>query len=280
MHKTKVVIVIPVHTPTPTADELIAFSQCFKILYSYDIVVLCPEGLNLDRYHAIKPQFVSVAIPAKWLSSIGSYNELKCSTFFYKLFKEYDYLLTYELDAFVFNDELSSWCSKGYSYIGAPWFEGYALTTPSLILKGVGNSGFSLRNVQVCLKILKRINSLKSIHNTLSKIRGRSITDFVYLIEKGLGFFFKIRHTKHLPSLIHECRVNEDVFWSDWCAYTFTDFKLAPTEEALKFSFEVMPDYLFEVNGRKLPFGCHAWKKYNYEFWKPYLIREGYKLLL
>lgn len=30
--------------------------------------------------------------------------------------------MIYQLDAWVFNDELSSWCSLGYDYIGAPFF--------------------------------------------------------------------------------------------------------------------------------------------------------------
>lgn len=42
-------------------------------------------------------------------------------------------------------------------------------------------------------------------------------------------------------------------------------------EEAADFSFEANPSYLFSIIG-KLPFGCHAFEKYEYEeFWKKYI---------
>jgi hypothetical protein len=274
----RAVVVIPVHSATPSADELFSFAQCYKILSSHDIVVLCPEGLLIDRYKELVPHLISIAIPSKWLSSIAAYNQLKCSPFFYKLFERYDYLLTYELDAFVFRDELAYWCRKGYSYIGAPWFEGYASLTPPFAFKGVGNSGFSLRNVQVCLRILNRINRLNQLNNALKSIAKEPTLLLLFLIEKGLSRFFKIRNTKFLPNLIHGSRVNEDIFWSEWSAYTFSDFELAPVDEAIKFSFELRPEYLFNMNDKRLPFGCHAWKKYNFPFWKPYLAGEGDQL--
>ena len=30
-------------------------------------------------------------------------------------------MLIYQLDAYVFKDELLNWANKGYDYIGAPW---------------------------------------------------------------------------------------------------------------------------------------------------------------
>jgi hypothetical protein len=48
---------------------------------------------------------------------------------------------------------------------------------------------------------------------------------------------------------------------------------VAPVEEALGFSFEREPRYCFERNGGRLPFGCHAWNRWDRPFWEPYLIR-------
>ena len=43
-------------------------------------------------------------------------------------------------------------------------------------------------------------------------------------------------------------------------------------EEAARFSFECSPEYLFQFIGRTLPFGCHAWRKFQYEeFWSKYI---------
>lgn len=49
------------------------------------------------------------------------------------------------------------------------------------------------------------------------------------------------------------------------------DFNPAPPEVAMKFSFEVHPEVLYELNDKQLPFGCHAYLKYNPEFWKKFI---------
>ena len=40
---------------------------------------------------------------------------------FYRRFSDTDYILVCQLDAYIFRDELLSWCKKEYDYIGAPW---------------------------------------------------------------------------------------------------------------------------------------------------------------
>jgi 23S rRNA G2445 N2-methylase RlmL len=51
----------------------------------------------------------------------------------------------------------------------------------------------------------------------------------------------------------------------------FPNFRVPNAIEAALFSFEVAPEHLFELVGNKLPFGCHAWEKYNKSFWKTQL---------
>lgn len=42
-------------------------------------------------------------------------------------------------------------------------------------------------------------------------------------------------------------------------------------KEALEFAFERFPSEMYKITG-KLPFGCHAWEKYEYEsFWKKFI---------
>ena len=45
-------------------------------------------------------------------------------------------------------------------------------------------------------------------------------------------------------------------------------------DEGLRFSFEVAPRLCFELNGRRLPFGCHGWHRYDRTFWEPYLLHQ------
>ncbi|MCC9168232.1 DUF5672 family protein [Pontibacter harenae] len=268
----KPVVVIPLHSSTPSKEELLSFKQCYKILAKHDIIIVHPAGLDLSAYKKIQDKLKTLPIDPIWQSSLENYNRLKCSSFFYNLFSEYNYLLTYELDAFVFKDELDFWCEKGYSYIGAPWFVGYANPITPYKFKGVGNSGFSLRNIQICSVILSRIELIKKIVIFYNSVKLDAVFPFAtFLRLSPLKYFFKIIKTHNVPNLISKKYVHEDLFWADWISGTFSDFKVATYEEAMRFSFEVNPEFLYLENNKELPFGCHAWLKYNPLFWKKFI---------
>jgi hypothetical protein len=65
---------------------------------------------------------------------------------------------------------------------------------------------------------------------------------------------------------------NNDFFWSFEAVGFFPDFKVAPVNDGLEFAFEAAPRMCFEMNRRKLPFGCHAWTKFDRSFWEPHLL--------
>ena len=66
----------------------------------------------------------------------------------------------------------------------------------------------------------------------------------------------------------------EDVFYSGF-GYTsncWIKFRLPSIQEAMLFSFEKCLSHLYQLNGEKLPFGCHAFKRYEFEsFWVNYI---------
>jgi hypothetical protein len=68
----------------------------------------------------------------------------------------------------------------------------------------------------------------------------------------------------------------EDRYWCDYITSLFTDFTIAPIETAIKFSFEAQPSLLYQMNSNVLPFGCHAWEKYEPEFWEPFVKSQIY----
>ena len=53
-------------------------------------------------------------------------------------------------------------------------------------------------------------------------------------------------------------------------------FNLAPLKVCRQFSFQDTPSIFFKQNGNKLPMGCHAFRKFNWQFWKKYIIPEKY----
>lgn len=267
----KVCIVIPIHSATPVPYELISFQQCFKVLGEYPIKIVAPVGLNLNSYREVVPSFEVIYIDPRWQKSVASYNKLKLSRFFYRLFSEYEYLLTYEPDAFVFKDELTEWCAKGYDYIGAPWFEDFHLAQPTSPFFGVGNSGFSLRKIAAAQKVLKSIYYKHPFEYT------SGIRNLVAAYAK-MPYRWLRNQSAENYTIQQTCDISEDRFFGQVAPAYAKDFKLAPIEEAMRFSFEVQPEVLFKLTHKQLPMGCHAWWRYSPEFWKPVITGYGYSL--
>ena len=63
----------------------------------------------------------------------------------------------------------------------------------------------------------------------------------------------------------------EDIFFGYRLKEKGIKMNIAPISEAIKFSFEINPKLLLEMNNNILPFGCHAWWKYDLDFWKNHI---------
>lgn len=264
-------VVIIAYSPTPSEIELVSFSQCLKILFNHDIIVACPNSLNTDIYDSIIQNIninvLFIKFDDSFFTSVASYNKLMKSIIFYEHFLKYNYILIYQLDAFVFKDELNLWCNKNYDYIGAPWY-----TDKGKILKSAGNGGFSLRKVSTFYNLL----SGKYEKSFLNKI-----IFFFNIIVFYLKEFDFYRFTKSFY-LILKCRFNilRFVFYytdenEDYSFYRFFTFypitHIPESKEAISFSFERFPEDLYVKNNHELPFGCHAFNKYNPKFWSQFI---------
>jgi hypothetical protein len=114
---------------------------------------------------------------------------------------------------------------------------------------------------------------------TLKKEYGIWKTDYKYAsipsFIKWLRFIkvpFKALGVKNtLYSLFK--RTNEDYIFSNYAAGSgHVNPKLPDEKVASTFAFEIFPSLLFRKNGDKLPFGCHAFEKYEYSsFWSKYI---------
>ncbi len=233
----KVIVIIPVYKKSLNESELKSIKRTVAILSGHEICLLAPLGLDLTEYLNIYPQFKYVFFDKSYFNNIAGYNKLMMSPNFYAAFNGYDYLLICQLDVYVFEDQLSYWCKKGYDYIGAPWISLPPRTgnkKPLIdfsrrMLNTVGNGGFSLRKIETHLRIAKR-----------------------------MSFFAKV-----FPK-------NEDFFWCYIIPKLFK-YKRPSLKEALSFAFELSPSIAFMMNDEKLPFAVHAWEKYEPEFWRKYI---------
>lgn len=252
--KKTVAIVIPVYKQTYTPSEILSLNAWKKYLSSYDTFIIAPTE--------IKPPIKtmkSMYFDASYFTSIRKYSQLLLSTDFYEAFRSYKYILVYQLDALVFSDQLSSWCKMGWDYIGAPWtFSLIGRITNATQSSLGGNGGFSLRQVKSCLSVLKKTNR-EAKHSFSSREK--------QIIWFGINILLGRTQGKWLECPATQYPFNEDGFWSFEAKKYIPSFKLADREISGSFAHETDSLKQLKENRSKLPFGVHAWEKYDKTFW-------------
>jgi len=172
-----------------------------------------------------------------------AYSRLCCQPSFYQRFLQFEFMLIYQLDCYVFEDRLALWCARNFDYIGPPW-PNYEHMTESnkfiarlpflkYFLRRAGQGGFSLR----------KTNTLYNAARILSK--------FSFLVN-------------HYP---------EDVLWSTLAGRLLRPFNLAGFNDALQFGFDANPELCYALNNNRLPFGCHGWYGKYGKFWQNIIPR-------
>lgn len=244
--KKNVAIVIPNHRATLKWNEDISLRRCKEIFGNYDVILVHPKGIKTDEYkkYDVIKQFIP--LNPKYFSNESMYNRLMNTPYFYKHFLKYEYILIYQLDTFVFENSLEEWCNMNIDYVGAPWIEStwirslqQKISWIDKFIYPVGNGGLSLRKVKT----------------------------FFY----GSIYLYPI-------ALFWKGKWHEDFFWSSVAKRLIPGFKIPDVKTALNFAFEEHPEKLYLLNNNKLPFGCHAWEKFNTPFWKQHLKKYGYDI--
>lgn len=266
----KVAIVIPVYKNEMSPYEAISLQQCFAILNNYPIVFICPKNMEMGSFYldyCHKAQFIF--LDDDNFESIITYNRMMLSVWFYEKFINYKYILIYQLDCFVFKDDLMYWVEQGFSYIGAPWFLGNSSDENLNEFLGVGNGGFSLRNIKDSIRVLKSIRKINSLK------------EHIYINKQSKKPFVILRSIKHyflsysFKTIRNNTLINEDKMFS-LAGNRFFYFKIPDAKTALAFAFEKQPRKLQEMNNNQLPFGCHAWWKYDLKFYVPLIEKQGH----
>lgn len=264
----RVAVVVPTHPrPELTPEERISLRHLMHYLGRYDKHQVAPRSSTLRL-----PGFTPMLVDDRYFGSADANKALLLSRSFYEAFEDYDYILIHHLDALVFSDELEAWCRRGYDYIGAPWLK--SRDDPTQGFSRVGNGGLSLRRIEAFLRVFdsRRHKVDPEEHwrrHYATKPWAVRAINLPRRYLKRLVRFNGVR--RHMAAFRH----NEDHFWADWAARYDPEFRVAPPEVAVGFAFECAPRYCYERNGRRLPFGCHAWTRYDRAFWEPFLLGEG-----
>ncbi|MBD1392884.1 DUF5672 family protein [Mucilaginibacter glaciei] len=268
MDKKQVVVIIPFYKGNLSASELVALQQCVNMLSDFPLIAIKPQELTLPREVSQLGITKSVSFDDHFFASISGYNALMLSDVFYKTFLDYEFMLIHQLDAFIFKNELSYWCNKGFDYIGAPWLREFPYID---FIKGIKS--------QILQKTHIRTNKLKDGlpsplqfenrvgNGGLSLRRTKKFYDIALNMQPRMHDY--LNRTEH--------QYNEDAFWSIEVNRKNKVLKIPSLKTGLKFSMELFPERAFQLNHNELPFGCHAWDKYP-DFWRPVFNDYGYNI--
>lgn len=248
-----VAVIIPIYQATLSELELRSLKQAYTVLGSHPLIIIKPVSLDLSGLLEQFPKLAVETFNDNYFKGIAGYNKLMLSTELYERFRSFTYMLIYQLDAYVFRDELQAWCSKGYDYIGAPWLKKPVYDRP--VISGIMRliRWHCQRTNQPTKQAL--YNKIGNGGLSLRKVESHYQATLTY--QKKIAFYLS-RERCHF--------YNEDVFW----ATEVPEFAYPQATEALRFAFDKYPSYCYKLTGRQLPFGCHSWyKRKMKKFWKP-----------
>lgn len=135
-----------------------SLKQCIKIFGgNRTIKLVLPKSISTEYYDEYLDKVEILKVKDEWLDSLNSYNYMSCDKNFWELFSEYNYVLIYQTDCWVFEDKLDHFIDMGYDWYGAPW---------PFWKNEVGNSGLCLRKVSKMLEITEKYTYRKgSMHD-------------------------------------------------------------------------------------------------------------------
>lgn len=258
--KEEVAVVVPIYRDHLDEYERMSLRSIVDRLGGYPLVFVKPQSLRLAEVGKAFPQLREENFPDSCFTNIHAYNTLMLSTEFYERFSGYTYILIAQLDTYIFRDELSQWCARGYDYVGAPWIVRRIYANPFM---------------RLCSKIKKAYCDITGKPN--SQITGNKVGNGGLSLRRVDAH---IRATRQLKPLVDEYLsherhhlFNEDVFFAVEPNRHGLHFSYPDCMEALKFSFDTHPAYCYNLLGRTLPFGCHGWsKKRMLKFWRPIIV--------
>lgn len=268
----KLGVLISFYKSTLSVNEILSLKRCASILGKHDLILFGPNDVDLSLYLKYAVGAKTHLVPSHLLKGADNYSKYLLSEDFYDNFKKYDHILIYQLDCYVFRDDLKHWGSQNYDYIGSPFFEEFERTKTNK-LNGVGNGGFSLRSPNKILEVLKNWEKKITYKSIIKDKEAFEKKDKIRLIAQKFfssltGYRFHLPYNKLLNLPKDDIMIG--LFFSKKLNLISTPSPL----EASKFAMETNCSYLYELNGHVLPFGCHAWEKYEPNFWKSFILNE------
>jgi hypothetical protein len=269
----RVAVMVPLSGIDIGNDDETSLRHLRAHLDAYDKFLLVPCGTK-----PVMPGFRRIVLNRNHFGSSIRHNRMLYLPSFWRNFTDYEYVLMYHLDSLVFSDQLIEWCEKGYDFIGAPFIR--CSDSPWVVNERVGNGGFALYRVAAILRVLwNRYHQQphKFFEDHLWKLIGlqsKALRPFRATVPRWLrgSLTDPLRMKLKRLDRVESTDLGNDGFWADEASQYLPQFNIAPVDEGLRFAFEVAPRLCFERNGCRMPFGCHAWTRYDRSFWEEHLL--------
>lgn len=251
---------MPAYKKISADSEFISLWNTVKKMMSHDIFFVTFKELSEYLPRSIDGKYINqIFLDKKYFSGVKAYNKLLLSKIFYKKFNSYENIMIAQLDALIIKSNVDNFLRYKYDYIGAPWVCNTTCKTNTVSYRGVGNGGLSIRRVESCIRHLNSIRRLNGYRLILKN------HNFDCNHSYSARFFEKYLSYNRHPFFPN---INEDLYWGIIASSVDSEWGVADVAVAKHFSFEEFPREQYRENGFKLPFGCHAWQRYDQNFWQ------------
>lgn len=254
--KKKCIVLFPVYKSLDT-EEREVIRHALEMTQGFAAAFAAPESMVFDGSFNGFDSLPVERFADDFFSGIPGYNRLMLDSGFYERFREFEYILIHQTDAYIFSPDLGYWCGRGWDYIGAPWFRENKLPRYRFWQAVFRSSGLLAR----CKPVLRQALSNNVGNGGLSL---RRVDSFLRVLEAA---------DPRILALYRENRsdiFNEDVFWGMQAPLICPGFKIPGWREAMRFAVERSPSRSYEIMGG-LPFGCHAFNRIEPDFWRRFI---------
>lgn len=239
----KVGVVIISHRESLSENEILSLRQCMNIFRSRPIYICCSTHFDTRVYTDVAAEFDTdcriIRMDPVFFHVDQTRQLLMRTPQFYNYFTDFEYVLTYQLDCWVFRDDLDNFCESGYDYLCAPLVEECKdISTQNFILPEIIISGLMMTKVSAMIKCIYMQLRDDLMHNYKSILSKPYISD-----KKSMG--------SYLTSINSE-------------------FKTAPEDICMEFAFGAKPRQFYEKI-KKLPCCCKGYVYHDKEFWSKFI---------
>ncbi len=256
----KLVVAIPLYRDFLDDFEKTSLERVFEVLGDkYSIIAFVPQDVEFNSIILQFPKLEVRRMPSENFKSWETYSHMMMKPEIYQLFSDFEYMLIYQTDCYIFEDHLDEFIDLDYDYIGSPWIPKYKYS--ATILK----PWWTFRN-----GVFKMLHKSKVRHRINFKVGngGFSLRKVKSFIEATTKYAHKAEHWNKTIKYYAE-----DVFF---CIALDDVLRIAPLKVGLRFSFDTRPNVAYKMNKKKLPTGAHAWQREGViDFWSPFINKKS-----